>query len=322
MKTIAEQLTGRLRCPACKGGLSRGPESMKCGGCGAAYPVAQGAPVLVDEAKSLFRIADCVASAGSGERPRTWKDVVRDGVQKVLPSGGLNLSGKEKLAQLARTLREESEAPRVLILGGASLGVGAEAIVDDPAFLVVESDIVIGPRTNLVCDAHEIPFEDGTFDAVVAQAVLEYVIDPFQVAAEIHRVLKPRGFVYAESPFMQQVHGGAFDFFRFTHLGHRKLFQRFDEVDSGVVCGPAMAFSWSYRYFLRNLARSSPARALTDAFAKLTTGWLTRFDRSFKDSPAAYDAASAFYFLGRRRETPVPDREILAGYRGAWKMHR
>jgi hypothetical protein len=30
----------------------------------------------------------------------------------------------------------------------------------------------------------------------------------------------------------------------------------------------------------------------------------------------AYDCASALYFFGRRRETPVSDREISRGYRG------
>lgn len=327
MKTIDEGLMGRLRCPACKGSLTRASEALACAGCGATFPVVGGVPVLVDEATSLFRIADCVATAEKDEavQPRTWKDAVRDGMKKVLPSGGRNLSGEEKVGLLAERLRAEvpaGERARVLILGGASLGVGTGAIVFDPTFSVVESDIVFGPRTSLVCDAHRIPFEDGTFDAVVAQAVFEYVIEPFRVAAEIHRVLRPRGFVYAESPFMQQVHGGPYDFFRFTHLGHRKLFQRFEEVDSGVVCGPGMALSWSYRYFLRNLAKSRPGRALSDMFALATSGWLTRFDRMLKDSPGAYDSASAFYFLGRRSETAIPDREILAGYRGGWRMHR
>jgi SAM-dependent methyltransferase len=322
MKTIDEPLMGRLRCPACRGSLARAAETVTCAGCGATFPVAQGAPVLIDESKSLFRIADCIASAGTEKRARTWKDTVRGALSKITPSAGENLAGKEKLALLAEEVRRESNAPRVLILGGASLGAGTDAIALDPAFSVVESDVVLGPRTNLICDAHEIPFEDATFDAVIAQAVFEYIIDPFHVADEIHRVLRPRGFVYAESPFMQQVHGGAYDFFRFTHLGHRRLFRRFEEMDSGVVCGPGMAFSWSYRYLLRNFVRSSPLRALTDTFAITTSAWLTRLDRHLKDGPAAYDAASAFYFLGRRSETTISDREIVAGYRGGWRMHR
>ena len=37
------------------------------------------------------------------------------------------------------------------------------------------------------------------------------------------------GIVYAETPFMQQVHEGAYDFTRYTVLGHRYLFKKFKQ---------------------------------------------------------------------------------------------
>ena len=67
-------------------------------------------------------------------------------------------------------------------------------------------------------------------------------------------MLKGRGVVYAETPFMQQVHMGPYDFTRFTHSGHRRLFRRFEEVESGAVCGPGMALAWAYQYFLLSFA--------------------------------------------------------------------
>ena len=135
-----------------------------------------------------------------------------------------------------------SAHPRVLVIGSRVLGSGMEMLAEYPGLEVVESDVELGPRPLVLFDAHDIPFEDGAFDGVIAQAVLEHVADPSRVAAEIARVLKPRGFVYAETPFMQQVHEGAYDFTRFTHLGHRRLFRDFDEVASGVACGPGMAW--------------------------------------------------------------------------------
>ena len=122
------------------------------------------------------------------------------------------------------------------MLGGATLGDGMRALMGD-RLEVVESDVYLGPRTEVVLDAHDIPFADSTFDAVVAQAVLEHVVDPYRSVSEIWRVLKPRGIVYAETPFMQQVHGGPYDFTRFTPLGHRRLFRQFEELDSGVILG-------------------------------------------------------------------------------------
>jgi hypothetical protein len=130
-------------------------------------------------------------------------------------------------------------------------------------------------------------------------------------------VLKPRGLVYAETPFMQQVHGGAYDFTRFTHLGHRRLFRRFEELSSGAVCGPGMTLAWSYRYFLMSFARSRWARSLASAFASVTSFWLPYFDDLLIDRPAALDGASGCYFLGRRSERSLSDRELVKLYRGS-----
>ena len=63
-------------------------------------------------------------------------------------------------------------------------------------------------NTQFVADAHRVPLATESVDALVIQAVLEHVLDPWRVAAEIHRVLRPGGLVYADTPFLQQVHEG------------------------------------------------------------------------------------------------------------------
>jgi len=299
-----------------------GGHALACADCDALYPVVRDVPILIDAKKSLFDVGDCVAEATSETHVSTWKETLRDTLERMIRPTGRNLAAPSMIAHLASALRGESPAPRVLVIGGATLGVGMGALTSDPAFQLAESDIAIGPRTNVVLDAGDIPFEDGTFDAVVAQAVFEYFPDPFRVASEIHRVLRPRGWVYAESPFMQQVHGGPYDFFRFSHVGHRRVFRMFEEERSGVACGPGMALAWSYRYLLRSLGQAKVYRAAASHFSNLTSAWLTRIDGHVADSPGAYDAASAFYFLGRRSEKAIPDREIIGVYRGAWKIRR
>jgi phosphatidylethanolamine/phosphatidyl-N-methylethanolamine N-methyltransferase len=42
-------------------------------------------------------------------------------------------------------------------------------------------------------DAHQMTFEDATFDCVVAQFVITLVANPEQVLSECHRVVKPGG---------------------------------------------------------------------------------------------------------------------------------
>jgi len=186
----------------------------------------------------------------------------------------------------------------------------------DPRIEFVETDVSFGTRTALICDANDLPFVGETFDAVIAQAMLEYVVDPYRCVDEIVRVLKPNGLVCAETPFMQQVHGGRYDFTRFTYLGHRRLIRHFDEVASGAVCGPAMAVAWSIQYFLHSFVTSRVARFCLKAIGYLSMFWLKYFDYFLVKRPGALDAASAYYFMGKKAAVPLCDRDLVALYPG------
>lgn len=191
-----------------------------------------------------------------------------------------------------------------------------ESLAENTTIDLVESDVAFGPRTMLICDAHDIPFQDSSLDGVIAQAVLEHVVDPYRCCEEIHRVLKEQGVVYAETPFMQQVHAGRYDFARFTHLGHRRLFRKFEEIDSGAVCGPGMALAWSYQYFLVSFTTSRMLRALLRDFASLTSFYLKYFDYYLIDKPGAFDAASGYYFMGRKAGQVLSDQDLIKLYKG------
>ena len=126
----------------------------------------------------------------------------------------------------------------------------------------------------------------GSFDGVVVQAVLEHVLSPATVVAEIHRVLRDGGLVYAETPFMQAVHEGAFDFTRFTDLGHRRLFGRFEEIDRGVAVGPGSSLLWALRYFARSLpSRGGVMVRLLDFAVSCSFFWLIYVDRRLVEHP-------------------------------------
>ena len=93
-----------------------------------------------------------------------------------------------------------------------------------------------------IADAHNIPIVNEYFDCVIIQAVLEHVLRPNQVVNEIFRVLKANGIVYSETPFLQQVHEGPYDFTRFTESGHRYLFKNFELIKSGASDGAGLQF--------------------------------------------------------------------------------
>jgi hypothetical protein len=48
-----------------------------------------------------------------------------------------------------------------------------------------------------------------------------------------------------------------------------------------------------------------------------TAFWLKFLDSWLLGRPAALDAASAFYFLGRSQPRALPDRETISAYGGA-----
>ena len=191
-----------------------------------------------------------------------------------------------------------------------------------PHIRLIYCDIDIGASVDIYCDAHELPFRDGCFDGVITTAVLEHVLYPERVAAEIHRALKPDGLLYSEIPFMQQVHEGAYDFTRYTLSGHRRLFNRFAEIDSGLVAGPATAFLWSIENLALSFFASRPVRLATKACVRLLFFWVKYFDYLLRNKPQAMDGASCTYFLGRRQDTVVPDEEIIDAYVGGqYKRH-
>ncbi len=199
------------------------------------------------------------------------------------------------VAEMRRVLTEEQARPELLVVGGASVGEGLEQLLADDEIRVTSFDIYPTSETTFVADAHRIPLADGSVGAVVVQAVLEHVYRPEVVVSEIRRVLRPGGLVYAETPFLQPVHEGAYDFTRFTVSGHRLLFEGFDEIESGPIGGPGALLNLALRGLVGGIARSK--RLAKIAYA--ATLPLRALDRAIAPRWRSDYAIGAF-FLGRR----------------------
>ena len=224
-----------LRCPRCHGRLDLRDARPRCTSLDCDYardgfPLAAGQPVLVDFENSVFDPAAYTAASAGSVLTRD-DETFRRRFSRFIT--GTNPVAGTMAAQLATLLKAKSHAPILLVIGGGARGSGADTLYADPAIKIVGTDVYASSNTRLVADGHSLPFADASFDGVWIQAVLEHVLDPADVVAEIVRVLKPDGLVYAETPFMQQVHEQAYDFTRFTKSGHRWLFRRFAEIDAG-----------------------------------------------------------------------------------------
>lgn len=304
-----------LRCPADGSELRAEGGELLCAAEGHRYPVVEGVPVLIDDRSSLFSVGEVASSATVPLRRGHLERLA----YRIRPMPADNPYASVRVARFRDLLLERAAGavPRVLVVGGGALGAGMDALAGDPRLEIVDTDVYLGERVAVACDAHQLPFADGSFDGVVVQAVLEHVLSPATVVAEIHRVLRAGGIVYAETPFMQAVHEGAFDFTRFTDLGHRRLFGRFEEIDRGVAVGPGSSLLWALRYFARSLpSKGGVMVRLLDFAVSCCFFWLIYLDRRLVGHPGAYDAASGVWFMGRRTEETIDDRRLIAQYRG------
>ena len=194
-------LRSTVRCPVCRSPLNEGDGELRCANTSGEhiFPVLNGVPILINEGNSVFSVAEVIAHATSP----TSEFGVLEIAERVLPSFYRIGTKRANYATLAGLLLARTSDPKLLVVGAGEIGAGMEPLLDaSPPIRLVETDVAVRSRTHVACDAHDLPFADEAFDGVVVQAVLEHVLDPYRCVAEIHRVLAPRGFVYAETPFM------------------------------------------------------------------------------------------------------------------------
>lgn len=314
-----ETIRKNLICLSCKSSLETiviGSDTIKCSNCQLNYPLINNIPVIINETESVFSFSDFT------KQRNLFFDISKKGksvsfISKIIPSiGGNNL--KEKNFKFLETLlvnNNSENKPKVLVIGGSIVGDGMSDFVNSKSLDILEGDVSFGPRTKIIFDAHSIPYKDQSFDCIIAQAVLEHVIDPIRCVQEIHRVLKPNGIVYAETPFMQQVHGGPYDFTRYTRSGHRKLFQHFIEIKSGATAGSGTALAWSYQYFLLALfGYTQKLRFVIKFFARITGFWIKYFDYLTQHNIRDDDGASGFYFIGTKSKEQLSDKVLINYY--------
>jgi len=302
----------RLRCPRCASslrnlGLHPSCSDTTCEYSETGFPLIDAQPVLIDFATSIFDREMYRGDHGSVLE----RDVTRRSVGSRLHQvvSGKNPIAASNCAKFIELLKESCARPIVLVIGGGTIGLGADDLYSDDSIELVGTDVYTSPHTVLVADAHKLPFENGVFDGVWIQAVLEHVLEPATVVTEIHRVLRRKGLVYAETPFMQQVHERAYDFSRFTQSGHRWLFKRFSEISAGPIGGAGVALIWSIRYFARALGAGDKLSRLIS----LPFFWI-RFLDAFARGRAVADAASGFFFLGRRADQMIDPHSMTKYY--------
>lgn len=152
------------------------------------------------------------------------KDVIRFGEAEIEAHYGR--AHKYKPTSLKLMSRVGLDA-RMLDVGGG------DRIISFPNFVNFDR-LGYSGFVTVVGDAHHLPFRDKIFDLVLCEAVVEHLRQPWVAVEEFYRVLRSGGYIYADVAFMQPIHAYPNHYFNMTRNGVRVLFEKFEEVDSGV----------------------------------------------------------------------------------------
>lgn len=172
----------------------------------------------------------------------------------------------------------------------------------------VEFEYSIFRHTDVVGDAHRLPFVDGAFDAVVTFNTFEHLYDPPRAAAEIGRVLRPGGRLILQTAFLQPVHEPPHHYYNTTEFGLRRWFADFEITALHVSpnFNPAYVLAW-----LSSAITAAVAAELgPEAAAELGKTDLATLAATWTD-PATRDAA-AWQIL--RRLSPEAQKFFSAGF--------
>jgi SAM-dependent methyltransferase len=308
-----------IQCPCChRGALYVQGAELECVCCGRRHPIVNGTPVLINDANSVFAAADFLgvesyggASYGSvSDRTTGFRAAYRK-FAHGLGEFEISHSFVDAEAAFITVCRVIPRRPRVLVIGAGDFRWSHSADI-------VYTDVSFSSGLHAICDAHDLPFADADFDFVLAISVLEHVADPPQVVEEIWRVLKPEGYIYAVTPFLQPVHMGAYDFTRYTYLGHRRLFRKFSDVASGMALGPGAALAASLQALLCGLSDRRAWRRMARLFSLMVGIPLKYLDYATRRTRTAIDGAAGVFFFGQKQASAVSDRDIIGLYRGGF----
>jgi SAM-dependent methyltransferase len=116
---------------------------------------------------------------------------------------------------------------------------------------VINFEIAKYPSTDVLGVGEVLPFKDNTFDAVLSNAVLEHVKDPWLCASELMRVLKLGGEILCCVPFLQPLHGYPHHYYNMSATGLKNLFgDQITDVEQNIP--QATLPIWSLNWILNS----------------------------------------------------------------------
>ncbi len=241
MLSIEKQIeTGKLVCPTTHQRLTIQGNQLTTLDRHYVYPLVNGVPILLSEKKQQEYLKEQDGTMEQiyanmvNENQPSFRDRFFYNIDKFAQRGGDYRSDKSREAIQSMLARHEPDE-LFLSVGGGPLRIDSK---------LVNLNIGLFQNVDVVGDAYLLPYSNDSVDAIYCEAVLEHLEYPNQAAAEMFRVLRPGGQIFAATPFLQAFHAFPNHFQNFTLIGHRRLFERagFEIVSSDVCVGPTYTF--------------------------------------------------------------------------------
>jgi SAM-dependent methyltransferase len=133
------------------------------------------------------------------------------------------------------------------------------------------------PGVDVVCDLSEsLPFEDGEFEVVYSNQVLEHVPNMIDLIEEIHRILVPGGLLVAHVPYFRSSWAAVDP----THIRNFTL-SSLDYFVEGTLAHEGYRFSdVSFLKMERFLDSNYPPSVFRWLFTRLALRWPNSFENS------------------------------------------
>jgi glycosyltransferase involved in cell wall biosynthesis/SAM-dependent methyltransferase len=181
---------------------------------------------------------------------------------------------------------------------------------------VLEAEAAVFRHTDILVDAHRLPFADGAFAAILVMNAFEHYREPKRVAGELFRVLRPGGKILVHTAFLQPLHEKPWHFYNCTRYGLEEWFKDFETERLHVShnFSPGHSISWLASECELALRRHFSTK-LADAFTNASLGHLSSLWRGTAETRSADSLWSAlaqlpqeaqegiaagFEYLGRR----------------------
>lgn len=148
----------------------------------------------------------------------------------------------------------------------------------------LEYDVLVKP--DVTWNGISMPFEDNSFETVIATEVLEHCPDPELVMGEMNRVLKKGGIFFFTVPFIWNLHETPYDEYRYTPFSLERHLKSagFENIKIKATGGWHASLAQMLGLWVRRSPITKTKRRLLSVMLKPIIGYLIKKDNKNKVS--------------------------------------